>query len=233
MLKAMFQNENRIKYSAKFISYFIDVDYEVILNNIKLGNNEIDKEKEFDRALRCDYIANLDDTILNIEVNNNSSPEVLERNMKYAHRLFSKKVKTEDNNYKYSQVIQINLNNFFYLLLILCIFSIQDILVLVYQLFDIFLFVLLSTDFHQKSISFFYISASSISCGFLPRLSTPRRPSSYSLFHLLTVPHPLIPYLLFKYEIVAPFLNSLTILTFSSKVHFLCLPMKKYLQSSF
>ena len=111
--------------------------------------------KEFDKAFRCDYIARLDDTILNIEVNNNSSLEVLERNMKYAHRLFSKKVKTEDNNYKYSQVIQINLNNFFYLLLILCIFSIQDILVLVYQLFDIFLFVLLSTDFHQKSISFF------------------------------------------------------------------------------
>ena len=112
MLKAMFQNENRIKYSAKFLSYFIDVDYEVILNNIKLGKNELDKEKEYDRALRCDYIAHLDDTILNIEVNNNSSLEVLERNMKYAHRLFSKKIKTEDNNYKYSQVIQINLNNF-------------------------------------------------------------------------------------------------------------------------
>mgnify|MGYP001104692749 FL=1 len=112
MLKAMFQNENRIKYSAKFLSYFIDVDYEVILNNIKLGKNELDKEKEFDKALRCDYIAHLDDTILNIEVNNNSSLEVLERNMKYAHRLFSKKIKTEDNNYKYSQVIQINLNNF-------------------------------------------------------------------------------------------------------------------------
>ena len=108
----MFQNENRIKYSAKFLSYFIDVDYEVILNNIELGKNELDKEKEFDKAFRCDYIARLDDTILNIEVNNNSSLEVLERNMKYAKRLFSKKVKTEDNNYKYSQVIQINLNNF-------------------------------------------------------------------------------------------------------------------------
>ena len=112
MLKAMFQNENRIKYSAKFLSYFIDVDYEVILNNIELGKNEIDEEKEFDKALRCDYIVHLDDTILNIEVNNNSSLEVLERNIKYAHRLFSKRVKTEDNNYKYSQVIQINLNNF-------------------------------------------------------------------------------------------------------------------------
>ena len=73
MLKAMFQNENRIKYSAKFLSYFIDIDYEVILNNIELGKNEIDEEKEFDKAIRCDYIVHLDDTILNIEVNNNSS----------------------------------------------------------------------------------------------------------------------------------------------------------------
>ena len=70
MLKAMFQNENRIKYSAKFLSYFIDVDYEVILNNIELGKNELDKEKEFDKALRCDYIARLDDTLLNILVDN-------------------------------------------------------------------------------------------------------------------------------------------------------------------
>ena len=34
-------------------------------------------------------------------------------------------------------------------------------------------------------------------------------------------------------NIVAPFLNSFTILTFCSKVHFLCLPMKKHLQSFF
>ena len=42
MLKAMFQNENRIKYSAKFLSYFIDVKYEDILNNICLAKNELD-----------------------------------------------------------------------------------------------------------------------------------------------------------------------------------------------
>ena len=115
MLKAMFQNENRIKYSAKFLSYFIDVSYEDILNNIVLGKNELDKEKESDKGERCDYIAHLNDSVLNIEVNNNSSLEVLERNMEYAHRLFSSKITRNDKTYEYTQVIQINLNNFAFL----------------------------------------------------------------------------------------------------------------------
>ena len=34
------------------------------------------KKKSMIELLRCDYIAHLDDTILNIEVNNNSSLEV-------------------------------------------------------------------------------------------------------------------------------------------------------------
>ena len=112
MLKAMFQNENRIKYSAKFLSYFIDVEYEDILNNICLAKNELDKNNENDKGERCDYVALLSDTSLNIEVNNNSSLEVLERNMEYAHRLYSKKIKRSEENYQYTQVIQFNLNNF-------------------------------------------------------------------------------------------------------------------------
>ena len=112
MLKAMFQNENRIKYSAKFLSYFIDVDYEKILKNIYLSKNELNKEKEFDKGERCDYVAHLDDTLLNIEVNNNSSLKTLERNMEYAHRLYSTKIKRGDDEYDYTQIIQFNLNNF-------------------------------------------------------------------------------------------------------------------------
>ena len=62
MLKAMFQNENRLKYSAKFLSYFIDLDYEVILKNIYLAKNELDKEKESSKGQRCDYVAVIDNT---------------------------------------------------------------------------------------------------------------------------------------------------------------------------
>ena len=112
MLKAMFQNENRLKYSAKFLSYFIDLDYEVILENIYLAKNELDQEKESSKGQRCDYVAVIDNTSLNIEVNNNSSLEILERNIEYAYRLYSKKIKRGEREYDYTQVIQFNLNNF-------------------------------------------------------------------------------------------------------------------------
>ena len=108
----MFQNENRLKYSAKFLSYFIDLDYEVILKNIYLAKNELDKEKESSKGERCDYVAVIDNTSLNIEVNNNSSLEILERNIEYAYRLYSKKIKRGEREYDYTQVIQFNLNNF-------------------------------------------------------------------------------------------------------------------------
>ena len=56
MLKAMFQNNNRLKYSAKFLSYFIDVEYEELLNNMTLAKNELDKEKEFSKGEMEDYV---------------------------------------------------------------------------------------------------------------------------------------------------------------------------------
>ena len=34
MFKTMFQNENRLKYSCKFLSYFLDATYEELLDNI-------------------------------------------------------------------------------------------------------------------------------------------------------------------------------------------------------
>ena len=112
MLKAMFQNSNRIKYSVKFLSYFLDISYDELLKNIHLGKNELDKEKESEKGQRCDYVAVIDNTSLNIEVNNNSNKEVMERNMEYAHRLYAKKIKRGEKEYDYTQVIQFNLNNF-------------------------------------------------------------------------------------------------------------------------
>ena len=112
MLKTMFQNENRIKYSAKFISYYLDIPFNELLKNIHLAKNELDKAKENMKGLRCDYVAYVNGTSINIEVNNNGSIAVLERNMEYAHRLYSKLVKKGNNENNYTQVIQFNLNNF-------------------------------------------------------------------------------------------------------------------------
>lgn len=50
MFKAMFQNEGRIKYSCKLLSYLFEVSYEELLKNIVLLKNEVDKEKKNDKG---------------------------------------------------------------------------------------------------------------------------------------------------------------------------------------
>ncbi|MBQ3306626.1 MAG: Rpn family recombination-promoting nuclease/putative transposase [Bacilli bacterium] len=113
MFKTMFYHSDRIKYSAKLLSYYLDISYEDLLNNIKLVKNELDKEKNDSKEERCDYVCEIRNTKINIEVNNNEDISIMERNMEYAHRLYAEKIKIgEDYKYKYNQVIQINLNNF-------------------------------------------------------------------------------------------------------------------------
>ena len=114
MMKTMFQNEERIKYSVKLLSYFLDISYEELLKNTVLVKNELDKKNEPLKSRRADYVANINGSIINIEVNNNGSLETLERNMEYAHRLYASKVKRKNNNKKdnYQQIIQLNINNF-------------------------------------------------------------------------------------------------------------------------
>ena len=120
MMKTMFQNENRLKYSAKLISYFIDFDFDCLLKNIHLVKNELDKEKVKDINRRSDYVADFNGDYINIEVNNNGNLTTLERNMEYAHRLYSRKVKrknynSKDDNVIYTQIVQLNLNNFYFI----------------------------------------------------------------------------------------------------------------------
>ena len=116
MMKTMFQNEERIKYSVKLLSYYLDISYEELLKNIYLVKNELDKKNEPLKSRRADYVANINGSIINIEVNNNSSSKTLERNMEYAHRLYASKVRrkktSEEGKDDYQQIIQLNINNF-------------------------------------------------------------------------------------------------------------------------
>lgn len=114
MFKTMFFNENRMKYSCKFLSYFLDVSYEKLLQNIRLIKNELDKRNENDKGERCDYAAAIEDSILNIEINCNTRAYIMERNMEYAFRLYASRIKKgkEEMEYNYTSVIQFNINNF-------------------------------------------------------------------------------------------------------------------------
>ena len=111
MFKTMFQNKNRIKYSAKLLSYILDISYEELLKSIRLYKNDIDKEYNSDKTQSCDYVAEIKGSYVNIEVNNNSSIETMERNIQYLNTMYAKNIE-KGSEYEYQQVIQINLNNF-------------------------------------------------------------------------------------------------------------------------
>jgi predicted transposase/invertase (TIGR01784 family) len=113
MFKAMFQNEKRIKYSCKLLSYIFDISYEELLDNLVLTKNEINKEKENSFGGRCDYVAYINNTYVNVEVNQNSSLETLLRNIQYLDTIYLKKIKrnkTKKEDYNYC--VQVNINNF-------------------------------------------------------------------------------------------------------------------------
>lgn len=111
MFKTVFLNSKRIKNSAMLLSLIIECEFETILKNLKFTKNELDKERKKSKGQRADFVATLGDTILSIEMNNNSSVEDLNRNMDYAHNLFASKI-LESSKYNYSNVLQINLCNF-------------------------------------------------------------------------------------------------------------------------
>lgn len=112
MFMAMFQNEDRLVYSALLVSYFIEnITFEELLENLILVKNELDKNVEKKKGLRSDYVASIHGAKLNIEINNNYSLEVMERNIEYAFRLYASKVNRGEKS-NYTQVVQINLNNF-------------------------------------------------------------------------------------------------------------------------
>lgn len=114
MFRTIFQNQKRIKYSCKLISYYIIITYEKLLKKLKFSKNHPGKNNNDDINQRCDYIASIDDTNICIEMNNNSTPEIMERNIDYIVKQYSENVVKIGKEYKYNQVILFNLNNFSY-----------------------------------------------------------------------------------------------------------------------
>jgi len=111
MFKTMFQTSGREQYPSKFISYYTSYSFEELMNNLIFEKNELDKTVSNKKGLRCDFVGAIDGVKLNIEINNNSSLETMERNIAYAFRLYASKV-NKDSDYDYTKVIQFNINNF-------------------------------------------------------------------------------------------------------------------------
>ena len=111
MFHTMINNKSRIKYPAYFISLVLERSYEEVLDNIELSKNKLDKDRYKEKGKTADFVCTLGEEIINIEMNNNSSIEELERNIEYASKLYGSK-NMVGKPYEYSKVVQININNF-------------------------------------------------------------------------------------------------------------------------
>ena len=110
MFKVIFGREENIKFPCYLLSYLIDMSYEELLDKLKFTKNETGKEKKSDSTYRNDLVLDIDGVIINVEMNNNNTEEIRNRNISYLMRL------REDrkNKLEYHQVIQVNLNNYCY-----------------------------------------------------------------------------------------------------------------------
>lgn len=115
MFHTMFNHPNSKKYVSFILSKFLDIDNNKLLKDMEIISNDIPKNKIKNIFQRCDFVCNIDNTVITIEMNNNSSIEVLHRNMDYTNKQFNALVKNSKNYHKYRQSILFNFNNFAFL----------------------------------------------------------------------------------------------------------------------
>ena len=115
--KVMFLNSKRLKYSCILLSCIIKVEYEKLLKNLKLVSTEFNRDNLKSKAERGDYVAELDGKRICIEVNNSASTkdysDINLRNLEYITKIFDEQVES-GKPYKFTDVILINLHNFYY-----------------------------------------------------------------------------------------------------------------------
>ena len=109
MFKTIFQREENLKFPCKLLSYILDISYEELLEHLEFIKTETGKQQRGEREYRQDLVVKFQDAIMNIEMNNNGSEEIRNRNISYIMRL-----REDKRSREYHQVIQINLNNFCY-----------------------------------------------------------------------------------------------------------------------
>ena len=111
MFRTMFYNESRKKYGCYLIALLLKKDFNEIYNNTTLIKANIDEEKENKSRKTVDYLCRIDDVVVNVEMNRNSSKSSLERNLGYMFSLYNGGMSKGDDYY-FETCIQININNF-------------------------------------------------------------------------------------------------------------------------
>lgn len=109
IFKAVFLRESFKLYLAKFLSYYLNLSIEEIYEKAVIKDSHIPKSEVDDKTEMGDLVIEIGDIIVSIEANNTN---MAGRNFEYACRLSASKMKIGSKKYNYTDVIQININNY-------------------------------------------------------------------------------------------------------------------------
>ncbi len=106
-------NEKNIRILEEFLSGYLDIELESIRGKVKLSPRELDIKNKKQKNVQIDLLVDIKGEKINIELSNQSSRGVKERNIVYACNIHSGQLKYGDTNYtRIAKTIQIQLNNY-------------------------------------------------------------------------------------------------------------------------
>ena len=106
-------NDNNMKLIENFLSCYFNISLKRIRGNVTIKNRNLTLENKKSRYKQVDLILDLSGKKINIELNNDFSKGIRDRNVTYICNVHGGQLKLNDNDYKnIKDSIQINLNNY-------------------------------------------------------------------------------------------------------------------------
>ena len=109
----VFYHHGGIKRLERFISDYFELDYEKVKNHLSYLPRDEENDSKFEVETQVDLLLDYEGNTINIELNNNNSLGIKQRNLIYLHKAAAKKYEKGKKTYEIKgKTIQINLNNF-------------------------------------------------------------------------------------------------------------------------
>ena len=113
MFTEIFNNQDNICILEEFIAGYFKYPLKDVRDNLEILSRRLGKENRYDSRKEVDLLLNLNGKKINIEMSNNNSIGVVNRNIVYLCKIHSNELKQGDHSYsKINESIQIVFNNF-------------------------------------------------------------------------------------------------------------------------
>ena len=109
---AIFNNPNNIDIIESFLSCYFEIPIEELKGKVTIIPRELELESKLVKNKQVDLLLDLKGEKINIELSNQPTIGIINRNIVYACNIHSRQLKYGDNHYaNIEKTIQINLNN--------------------------------------------------------------------------------------------------------------------------